>query len=177
MIQKGTRTMRPRALFLVLIISAAVTAQLAADTQTPDIREITLAWEHVAIEDGKRLYAELCAACHGSSAAGDGPATPALATPAPDLTRLAAQSGDGFPEARVKRAISGPDPRVHRVVSSQFRADKPLVMPEWEALLRDVRPDWTSHRRRSFATSRIEALTDYLRTIQEESAMHETGGR
>src|SRR5688572_5527393 len=36
-------------------------------------------------ERGEMLYDRHCIQCHGASAAGDGPATPALVVPVPDL--------------------------------------------------------------------------------------------
>jgi hypothetical protein len=42
--------------------------------------------------DGPAMYRDYCAACHGSSGKGDGPASVALKAPATDLTRLAANN-------------------------------------------------------------------------------------
>jgi mono/diheme cytochrome c family protein len=43
-------------------------------------------------ERGKQTFLEYCAACHGVSAKGDGPAASALKIPPEDLTTLAAHN-------------------------------------------------------------------------------------
>jgi mono/diheme cytochrome c family protein len=57
---------------------------------------------------GEALFLDHCAVCHGADAKGQGPMTPALRWPAPDLTTLA---GDGaFPVLEVVTKIDGRDP-------------------------------------------------------------------
>lgn len=57
--------------------------------------------------EGQRLFAENCAACHGTSGMGDGPWAAGMSPPPSDLTRLAV---DGtFPRARVLSVIDGYD--------------------------------------------------------------------
>lgn len=56
---------------------------------------------------GAALYAEHCAACHGPSGKGDGPAQAGLSPRAPDLTRLAASNRGGFPTVAVMAKVYG----------------------------------------------------------------------
>ena len=44
-----------------------------------EVKSAPLTWEQAALTDGKDLYAELCAVCHGVEARGDGPAAPSRA--------------------------------------------------------------------------------------------------
>lgn len=59
---------------------------------------------------GAAVFQNLCAACHGEAAKGDGPMTKVMTIEAPDLTTLAARNGGVFPVFRVVRQIDGRDP-------------------------------------------------------------------
>src|SRR3970040_203094 len=48
-----------------------------------------IAWRDGGAAEGKERYQELCAACHGASGKGDGPAAPALPTKPRDHTDVA----------------------------------------------------------------------------------------
>lgn len=57
--------------------------------------------------DGRLLFQDNCAQCHGDDARGDGPMAAHLLTPAPDLTRLSRDNGGVFPRDRVMSMIDG----------------------------------------------------------------------
>jgi len=57
--------------------------------------------------DGRTAYLENCAACHGASGRGDGPAARGLSVTPPDLTMLAARNGGVFPTDDVMSIIDG----------------------------------------------------------------------
>lgn len=80
-----------------IALSAAGLALLAACEAPPPTAEIA----------GRGLYADYCAACHGASGRGDGPAAAGLAARPADLTRLAAANGGAFPVLRVMGRIYG----------------------------------------------------------------------
>jgi mono/diheme cytochrome c family protein len=63
--------------------------------------------------DGRTAYMENCAACHGPSGTGDGPAARGLATAPPDLTMLAARNGGVFPTDQVMSTIDGLEREPH----------------------------------------------------------------
>src|SRR5690554_5337135 len=74
-------------------------------------------------DEGRRLYVENCAQCHGPLGRGDGPAARNLMPAPSNLTRLA-ENGT-FPRARVLSSIDG-----------YHRAELPgQQMPEFGALL------------------------------------------
>lgn len=63
---------------------------------------------------GRQMFLEYCAACHGVSAKGNGPAAPALKIPPADLTTLAAHNDGRFPSVKVMQAIkAGPSIPAH----------------------------------------------------------------
>ncbi|GGE04731.1 Cytochrome c [Gemmobacter megaterium] len=57
--------------------------------------------------NGARLYADYCAACHGSGGKGDGPAAEGLRPAPADLTQLTAQAGGSFPKVKVMAKVYG----------------------------------------------------------------------
>lgn len=58
-------------------------------------------------KEGRDLYVDLCASCHGINATGDGPVEPALKVVPPDLTRLSHNHGGTFPRELVVAMITG----------------------------------------------------------------------
>ena len=63
-----------------------------------------------SVEDGRDLFLNHCARCHGTDATGTGPMAEILAIATPDLTRLAARNDGVFPLEAVARQIDGRDP-------------------------------------------------------------------
>jgi hypothetical protein len=81
---------------------------------------------------GKSEYMKSCAACHGVSGKGDGPAAKTLAKSPPNLTRLSADNNGAFPLVRTYDVIDG---RIDVVVHG------PREMPVWgNVFKRDVKP-------------------------------------
>jgi len=56
---------------------------------------------------GAEDFASFCAACHGASGRGDGPAAAGLDRKPADLTTLSARNGGAFPGTRVMAKIWG----------------------------------------------------------------------
>ena len=57
--------------------------------------------------DGRRLFAEHCAACHGKNAEGDGPSASELQTQPADLTKISERRGGVWPLLEVMSIIDG----------------------------------------------------------------------
>lgn len=107
----------------------------------------------VPANQGKTMFMEYCAACHGTDGKGNGPAAPALKKAPADLTQLAAHTSDGkFPGIRVSRYIQGDD-----TVQSHGARD----MPIWGDVFRS-----TNRMDSSTPALRVANLTDYVRSIQ-----------
>ena len=107
-------------------------------------------------ETGAHLYTVACSGCHGANAHGNGPVTPYIGAPAPDLTLIAARRGGVFPEDEVYRIIDG---------QSDLRAHGPRHMPVWgyEFFGDDDDDDEAAHAQ---ATAKVERLVSYLRSLQ-----------
>jgi mono/diheme cytochrome c family protein len=130
----------------VLVVSGV----LAAAQQKPQIEKAPI--EPTSPADGREMFVSYCAACHGLSGTGNGPAAAALKTAPADLTRIAARNKGTFPEVRVSRFIEGAEE-----VSAHGSRD----MPIWGTLFRSLSPN-----NRMAADLRVRNLTDYLKSIQ-----------
>jgi mono/diheme cytochrome c family protein len=105
--------------------------------------------------EGRRLYVENCAQCHGPAGKGDGPAAGRLKPAPSDLTTLAANGV--FPRAEVLSTIDG-----------YHRAQLPdQQMPEFGALLEgDTVPVETGDGVMTPTPRPLAALLAYLESIQ-----------
>jgi mono/diheme cytochrome c family protein len=121
-----------------------------------EIETAPLSWEQAALTDGRELYRELCAVCHGTTGKGDGPAAPALKKAMPDLTTLASNNLGVFPREAVEKSIIGE----FRVVSHGT-----VDMPIWGRAFSDAMPGQL-HVREGLARQRVYDLTAYLESLQ-----------
>ena len=127
-----------------LALGAARLAR-AADTTDPGFARV-----------GAEMFQRYCASCHGTGAEGNGPVAPVLKVPPADLTRIAARRSGTFPDAEIARFIDGR----FDVVAHGTRE-----MPVWgltfsqQDVTKGEDPD-------AVARGRIEALVEYLKTIQ-----------
>ena len=100
--------------------------------------------------EGRKLFVQYCATCHGTDAKGNGPSAKTLKKAPADLTKI--QKVDGkFPSVRVQRIIAGDD-----MLESHGSRD----MPIWGTVLRRAHGP-------GFATMDIYNLTKYLESIQQ----------
>jgi len=107
--------------------------------------------------EGRQLYLDACATCHGAEAAGDGPMTQILTLPVPDLTGLADRNGGVFPWLTT----------VHMIDGRTGLHGHGGAMPIFGALMRGDTvavdaPDGTP----VMVSGRVLALVDYLAAIQ-----------
>jgi len=74
------------------------------------------------LSDGRKLYLEHCAACHGLKADGHGPLEHELAKPAADLRILSKRYGNPLPDDQIARFMDG---------RADIKAHGPRDMPVW----------------------------------------------
>src|SRR5260370_15040962 len=105
------------------------------------------------IAQGRALYLQYCASCHGRYADGKGPVAPALSTPPANLRLLSERYGNPLPEDQIARFIDG---------RADVKAHGLRDMPVWgeEA--------WKYHGKGSRGRARdwVAKLVAYLQTIQ-----------
>lgn len=109
----------------------------------------------LARTDGRALFLEHCASCHGATARGDRTVASSLRDFPGDLTQFAKQNGGVFPSAKLLRIIEGRDVGPHG--SGE--------MPVWGHVFRRMPTDTSD----GSATERIEAIVRYLESIQERA--------
>ncbi|MFP4305492.1 c-type cytochrome [Rhodosalinus sp.] len=108
--------------------------------------------------EGRALYTDYCAACHGPTGKGDGPLASEGGLRPADLTRIAARNGGAFPRVEVLSTIDG---------YTKGRAEGP-DMPEFgELLMGETVPVDTADGRPSPVPRPLAALMVYLESIQE----------
>jgi len=103
------------------------------------------------VAQGRQLYLEYCASCHGLTGEGDGPVAPALNMPPANLRRLSERFGNPLPEDQVARFIDG---------RAEVKAHGPRDMPVWGARF------YAETHNESAVKARIAKLVAYLQSIQ-----------
>lgn len=132
---------------LTLIMAVAFSAQSAVTAQQPAGQRASL-----AITGGNH-FAQYCVACHGKDAKGTGTLAANLRPKPADLTLLAKNNGGTFPRDMVAQVIDG-----RQKVKGHGGGDMPEWGPTFLAAVGTDNPD--------AVTGRINALVDYLETIQ-----------
>jgi len=132
----------PFVVFIALAISATV-----ANAQ-PKVDQSAI--KQTPVTNAQQMFDSYCAACHGKTGVGDGPAASALTKAPADLTKISARNGGQFPEVKVKRYIEGAD---------EVAAHGSRDMPMWGELFRSLNRDT--------AQLRIQALSDHLKKMQK----------
>jgi mono/diheme cytochrome c family protein len=103
--------------------------------------------------EGKELYREFCAVCHGTDGKGGGPAAAALVRSPGDLTTIARLNNHKYPEIRIQRVVQGED----TVVAHGSRD-----MPVWGEIFRRTSANQDS------GSIRVFNLVKYIESIQVE---------
>ncbi len=137
----------PQYLLLGFALTAGPAAVIAADQPTKTIK--TVPARDTAL-DGKVMFHEYCAVCHGDDAKGNGPAADALKKAPADLTQISRKAGGKFPEIRVMRMIKGDD---------EISAHGTRAMPVWGTIFRSLSS-------KEGADLRVNTLLLYIQGVQ-----------
>ncbi|MCL3880750.1 c-type cytochrome [Marivita sp. GX14005] len=115
--------------------------------------------EMPAPSDGRALFMENCAICHGADGKGDGAMARAMRQPPPDLTLIALRRGGTFPKAEILSTIDG-----------YARSDlSGPDMPEFGELLKgDLVPVDTGDGIMTPTPRKLVALMEYIQSIQAQ---------
>jgi mono/diheme cytochrome c family protein len=141
-----------------IVLGAVALLVVAAFAQAKDTRKLQ------AIGQGRALYLQHCASCHGPQARGVESGESGEAASIPDLTRIEERDGVFNP--------------VHVAVHIEGRRDgmkEETEMPCWGVALREEWP-----RGRGAAALQVWKLTKYLSFIQEtrpKAGLASNGGR
>lgn len=106
-------------------------------------------------DQGRQVYIQYCASCHGKDARGNGPVSPYLKIKAADLTLLTKKNQGIYPMAKVMSAIDG---------SRAVRAHGDREMPVWGEIFRKEAESAKYTELTSLL--KIKIIAEYIATIQ-----------
>jgi mono/diheme cytochrome c family protein len=112
-----------------------------------------------SVSEGKQLYQQACAPCHGSNGRGQGPVAAALMKQPTDLTQLSARNAAVFPREEIIAVVSG-----EREVAGHGSRE----MPVWSQRFAPAGKGATAVAS-VYARRRLELLSGFLESIQEIS--------
>ena len=104
------------------------------------------------LAQGRAIYLQYCASCHGLDATGNGPMAPTLSIPPANLRKLSERYGNPLPADQIARFIDG---------RNEVKAHGPRDMPVWG---RRFYPLAQGSERQIKVM--IADLVDYLQSIQ-----------
>jgi mono/diheme cytochrome c family protein len=134
---------------LVFAIFLGLGGHAAATAQSKVIKEVPV--KMIPSLEGKDLFREYCAVCHGVDAKGKGPAAEALKKPATDLTQLSHNNKGKYPALAVQSSIKlGTGPIEHGTGE----------MPIWGSVFSQT------GQQRDLGEMRVMALVKYVEQIQ-----------
>lgn len=133
----------------LLIALAAGLINSSAIAQDKTVRKVP-ARPTVAL-DGRSLFNQYCAVCHGQDARGGGPAASALKTNPSDLTQISRRNGGKFPEERVLEQLRG---------GAGIPAHGSEEMPIWGAIFSNMSGSLSQSQ------TRMHGLVSYLEDLQ-----------
>ena len=107
--------------------------------------------QNVTPSSGVEMYKSYCAACHGLTGKGNGPAAPAFKTAPTDLTLLAKRNNGQFPEMHVAEVLKG---------GTSWQAHGSAEMPVWGPLFSAVSAN------QSIVELRVRNLAQYVQSLQ-----------
>lgn len=114
--------------------------------------KVVIGVDRVNPTDGKQMYVNYCAPCHGADGRGNGPVAGALKNSPTDLTLLTRTHQGKFPDTHVVSVLEfGSTPPAHGTAQ----------MPVWGPILGNI-----SNVQGQERTLRIANLSRYLQSIQ-----------
>jgi mono/diheme cytochrome c family protein len=136
--------------YLISVMLIGLGGWVAANAQTKVIKEVPA--RMINSLEGKDLFNQYCAVCHGVDAKGKGPAAEALKKTPTDLTQLAAHNKGKYPELAVKVSITDPHGLVEHGTGD---------MPIWGPIFSQT------GQNKDMGDMRIIALVKYIGTLQK----------
>ena len=138
------------AVALAMWFRIAIAQQAAPAQNAPAVKHVPI--KNTPSNDGKDMYDNYCAVCHGKDGKGAGPAAAAMKTSPTDLTALAKNNRGKYPAPHIAAVIRG-----QAATSSHGSQD----MPVWGPLFSSI-----SQGHEGQVQQRITNLVDYLETLQ-----------
>ncbi len=138
----------------LLVTAAAATLAVSLSFADQSQSKVVIPVNKTAPNNGKEMYKNYCAPCHGADGKGSGPVASSLTARPTDLTELSKNNNGKFPDT-------------HIVAILQFGADAPahgsVAMPVWGPILGTMNRTNVQDKQ-----LRISNLTRYLQTLQAQ---------
>ena len=138
---------------LVVLFTGASRSQEQAQS---NVTAKKVAAQPTTMVQGNLLYKDHCAACHGMTGRGDGPAAAALKTLPTDLTALAKNNNGKFPDLKIIHILES---------GSDLKAHGSKDMPIWGPIFLSMGPAGAGSQ---IGRLREANLTAYLKSIQQK---------
>lgn len=137
----------------IAFLAVAVAAGIGYANQSASSR-VVIPVSKTSAANGKQMYVNYCAPCHGVDGRGQGPVAAALKKQPPNLALLSRNNGGKFPSTRVMSVL-------------QFGAANPshgtAEMPVWGSVLSGMDPTNAEPNERAL---RISNLSRYVQSLQ-----------
>src|SRR5512135_814625 len=142
------------AVLLCALLFLTATLAMAQETKKT-IKKVPM--KPTSAASGEEMYISYCAACHGTSGKGDGPAASEFKTPPTNLTIICPKSQCGkFPDGYIAQVIeTGPQ---------NAKAHGSKDMPTWGPLFGSL--SRASSTKSAEVKLRINNLSDYIESLQ-----------
>ena len=139
-------------LFAVLATVALVFVA-AAQEKVANVKTVPITYTNPA--SGSEMYTVYCAACHGATGNGNGPAASVFTKPPTNLTMLAKNNNGKYPAEHVRAVLK---------FGTSVPAHGNIQMPVWNTLFRSL--NTTEELGDSVTRMRISNLVEYIQSIQ-----------
>jgi mono/diheme cytochrome c family protein len=136
----------------LLIIAMAVTIAASTASVGQTSGKVIIPVNRTSPADGKQMFANYCAPCHGVDGRGNGPVATALKVPPTDLTLLSKNNHGKFPDAHISTVLNQ---------GSSLAAHGTAEMPVWGPIFSSM-----NHSNQPEKLVRISNLTRHLETLQ-----------
>jgi mono/diheme cytochrome c family protein len=142
-------------MFLAVMSGIALMGQAGGASQQTEktLKKVPITYSEPT--SGAQMWKDYCAACHGMSGAGDGPAADLLKSPPADLSLLAKQNNGKYPADRVASVMRFGSGHAHGTSD----------MPMWGPLFRSFKSNTHSE---NLVELRIHNLTEYVESLQQK---------
>jgi len=143
-------------LWILAVVLFTEVASRSQQQAQPNVTVKKVAAQPTTTVQGNLLYKDHCAACHGMTGKGDGPAAAALKTPPADLTVLAKNNKGKFPDLKIVHILES---------GSDLKAHGSKDMPIWGPIFLSMGPAGAGGQ---IGHLREANLTAYLKSIQQK---------
>ena|ERR1700760_762985 len=137
-----------------LLVTAAVAVLAASLSFADESSKVVIPVSKTPPNNGKQMYSNYCAPCHGTDGKGGGPAASALKNHPTDLTQLTKSNNGKFPDTHIVAILD---------FGSEVPAHGSATMPVWGPILGTMNRTNAQDKQ-----LRISNLTRYLESIQAQ---------